>query len=73
MKKDIYFDYYFIDVKMVDGLIVKMCLIWGKEGDIMLLEIDLFVYLVWNGGIICLMDQGGCVLKFKNKYVGLGF
>lgn len=33
MKKDIYLDYYFIDVKMIDGIVVKMCFIWGVEGD----------------------------------------
>lgn len=73
MKVEIYFDYYFIIVKMIDGIIYDVCLIWGKEGDVMLLDIDFSVYLVWIGGLVKLMDIGGCVLKFKNKYVGLGF
>lgn len=27
----------------------------------------------WNGGTSRLMDTGGRVSKFKNKYAGLGF
>ena len=73
MKKDTHPDYHFIDVKMTDGTIVKMRSTWGKEGETMALDIDPSVHPAWTGGGARLMDAGGRVSKFKNKYAGLGF
>ena len=65
MKKDTHPDYHFIDVKMTDGTVVKM-----KS---LSLDIDPTVHPAWTGGSSRLMDAGGRVSKFKNKYAGLGF
>ena len=46
---------------------------WGKEGDQMALDIDPLAHPAWTGGSAKLMDTGGRVSKFKNKYAGLGF
>lgn len=73
MRKGIHPDYHFIDVKMVDGTVVKMKSTWGKEGDTMSLDIDPTSHPAWTGGGTKLMDTGGRVSKFKNKYAGLGF
>ena len=73
MKKDIHPDYHFITVKMTDGTEVQMKSTWGKEGDTMSLDIDPSVHPAWTGGGTHLMDAGGRVSKFKNKYAGLGF
>ncbi|OUD10252.1 50S ribosomal protein L31 [Marivivens niveibacter] len=73
MKKDIHPDYHFIEVKMTDGSTVVMKSTWGKEGEMLALDIDPSVHPAWNGGSSRLMDQGGRVSKFKNKYAGLGF
>ena len=73
MKKDIHPDYHVIDVKMTDGTIVQMRSTYGKEGDTLSLDIDPSVHPAWTGGSSCLMDAGGRVSKFKNKYAGLGF
>ncbi|MCG3266844.1 50S ribosomal protein L31 [Yoonia sp. I 8.24] len=73
MKKDIHPDYHMIEVKMTDGSVVQMKSTWGKEGDQMALDIDPSVHPAWNGGSTRLMDAGGRVSKFKNKYAGLGF
>ncbi|WP_438986196.1 50S ribosomal protein L31 [Marivivens donghaensis] len=73
MKKGIHPDYHFIEVKMTDGTVLTMRSTWGKEGDTMALDIDPTVHPAWTGGTSRLLDQGGRVSKFKNKYAGLGF
>ncbi|EYD77950.1 LSU ribosomal protein L31p [Rubellimicrobium mesophilum DSM 19309] len=73
MKSGIHPDYHLIDVKMTDGTVVQMKTTWGKEGDTMNLEIDPLSHPAWTGGGTRLMDTGGRVSKFKNKYAGLGF
>lgn len=73
MKKEIHPDYHSITVKMTDGTELQMKSTWGKEGDTMTLDIDPTVHPAWTGGGTRLMDSGGRVSKFKNKYAGLGF
>jgi large subunit ribosomal protein L31 len=73
MKNGTHPDYHMINVKLVDGTIVQMKSTWGKEGDTMALDIDPSVHPAWTGGSARLMDTGGRVSKFKNKYAGLGF
>ncbi len=73
MKKDTHPDYHFIDVKMINGDIVKMRSTWGSEGDQLALDIDPSAHPAWTGGNAKLMDTGGRVSKFKKKYEGLGF
>ncbi|MDI3336559.1 50S ribosomal protein L31 [Defluviimonas aestuarii] len=73
MKKDIHPDYHMIEVKLTDGSTFQVRSTWGKEGDSMSLDIDPSVHPAWTGGSAKLMDTGGRVSKFKNKYAGLGF
>ena len=73
MRKEIHPDYHMINVKMTDGTIFQVRSTWGKEGDQMALEIDPSAHPAWTGGSQRLMDTGGRVSKFKNKYAGLGF
>ncbi|MTH64694.1 50S ribosomal protein L31 [Paracoccus shanxieyensis] len=73
MKAEIHPDYHFITVKMTDGTTYDVRSTWGKEGDVMSLDIDPSVHPAWTGGSAKLMDTGGRVSKFKNKYAGLGF
>lgn len=73
MKQGIHPEYHLIDVKLTDGSVVKMKSTWGAEGDTLSLEIDPLAHPAWTGGSQRLMDTGGRVSKFKNKYAGLGF
>ncbi len=73
MRKDIHPDYHVIDVKLTDGTIVQMRSTYGAEGDSLSLDVDPSVHPAWTGGGTRLMDTGGRVSKFKNKYAGLGF
>ena len=72
MRKDIHPDYHMIDVKMTNGTVVQMKSTWGAEGDQLALEIDPSNHPAWVGGGVKLLDTGGRVSKFKNKYAGLG-
>ena len=73
MKADTHPNYHFITVKMTDGTEYLTKSTWGKEGDTMSLDIDPLAHPAWTGGSAKLMDTGGRVSKFKNKYAGLGF
>jgi large subunit ribosomal protein L31 len=73
MKTDTHPDYHLINVRMTDGTIFQMKSTWGAEGDQLALDIDPTVHPAWTGGGGRLLDTGGRVSKFKNKYAGLGF
>ncbi|MGY6697642.1 MAG: 50S ribosomal protein L31 [Roseinatronobacter sp.] len=73
MKSEVHPDYHLINVKMTDGTVVQMKSTWGAEGDTLSLDIDPSVHPAWTGSTGRLMDTGGRVSKFKNKYAGLGF
>jgi large subunit ribosomal protein L31 len=73
MKSGIHTDYHTITVKMTDGTTFETKTTWGKAGDQMALDIDPLAHPAWTGGSAKLMDTGGRVSKFKNKYAGLGF
>ena len=73
MKQGTHPEYHFITVKMTDGSTYQTRSTWGKEGDTLSLDIDPTVHPAWTGGSAKLLDTGGRVSKFKNKYAGLGF
>ncbi len=73
MRSGIHPEYHLIDVRMTDGTMIQMKTTWGKEGDTMNLEIDPLSHPAWTGGGTRILDTGGRVSKFKNKYAGLGF
>jgi large subunit ribosomal protein L31 len=73
MRKEIHPDYHMIEVKLTDGSTYQVRSTWGAEGDTLSLDIDPSVHPAWTGGNAKLMDTGGRVSKFKNKYAGLGF
>jgi len=73
MKQGIHPEYHFINVKMTDGSVFRTRTTWGKAEDTMSLDIDPLSHPAWTGQTAKLMDTGGRVSKFKNKYAGLGF
>jgi len=73
MKDGIHPNYHIVNVKLLDGTVVQMKTTWGSEGDTLSLDIDPSVHPAWTGGSTRLMDTGGKVSRFKNKYAGLGF
>jgi large subunit ribosomal protein L31 len=72
MKADIHPDYHTIKVVMTDGTEYSTRSTWGKEGDTMNLDIDPLSHPAWTGGNQNLLDRGGRVSKFKNRFGNLG-
>ena len=68
MKDGIHPDYHMIDVKMTDGSVFQTKTTWGKEGDQMALDIDPLAHPAWTGGQQTLLDRGGRVSKFNQKF-----
>ena len=73
MKKELHPDYHMFTVKLTDGSTYETRSTYGSEGDVLTLDIDPSAHPAWTGGNSKLMDTGGRVSKFKNKYAGLGF
>ena len=71
MKSDIHPDYHFIKVVMTDGTEYTTRSTYGKDGDTMQLDIDPRTHPAWTGGTQQLLDRGGRVSRFKNKFGGL--
>ncbi len=71
MKKGIHPDYHEINVVMTDGFSFKTKTTWGKEGDTMKLDIDSRSHPAWTG-VRQLIDTGGQLAKFKNRYQSFG-
>jgi large subunit ribosomal protein L31 len=68
MKQGIHPDYHMINVVMTDGTTFKTRTTWGKEGDTMNLDIDPKSHPAWTGGQQTLLDRGGRVSKFNQKF-----
>jgi len=45
---------------------------YGKEGDTLNLDIDPTSHPAWTGGSQQLLDRGGRISKFKDKFKGFG-
>ena len=70
MKQDIHPDYHTIKVVMTDGSEFTTRSTWGKEGDVMHLDIDPKSHPAWTGGQQHLIDRGGRVSRFQKKFSG---
>jgi large subunit ribosomal protein L31 len=70
MKSDGHPDYHFITIQMTDGTTYRTRSTYGKSGDKLTLDIDPKVHPAWTGGQQTLMDRGGRVSKFNEKFAG---
>ena len=68
MREKIHPDYHEITIERTDGSTYKTRSTWGKAGDTMKLEIDPLSHPAWNLGSGKMVDSGGRVARFKNKY-----
>lgn len=71
MKADIHPDYHEITIVQSDGTEFKTRSTWGKEGDVMRLEIDPLTHPAWTGQHR-IVDSGGQVARFNKRFAGLG-
>ena len=70
MKKDIHPDYHRVKVVMTDGTEYWTRSTYGSDGDTLTLDIDPRTHPAWTGGQQHLLDRGGRLSRFKNKYGG---
>ena len=71
MKADIHPEYHEITIEMTDGTTYKTRSTWGKEGDVLKLEIDPKSHPAWTG-VHRLVDSGGQVAKFNKRFESFG-
>ena len=71
MKKDIHPDYHPVTVVMTDGseYVTRSCA--GGAGERIALDIDPRTHPAWTGGQQTLLDRGGRISRFKNKFKGI--
>ena len=70
MRKKIHPNYHKIKVVMTDGSEFETMSTWGKEGDILKLDIDSKSHPAWIGGSQKILDKGR-VNKFNLKFGNL--
>jgi len=66
MKQGIHPDYHTITVVMTDGTKYETRSTWGKEGDVLQLDVDPKTHPAWVGGIN--LRKTGQLEKFENKF-----
>ena len=71
MKEGIHPDYHEITYVMTDGSEFKTRSTMGKPGDKIRLEIDPKSHPAWTG-VQRLVDTGGQISKFNNKFAAFG-
>src|SRR5215475_73602 len=70
MKQDIHPGYHTIKVVMTDGSEFTTRSAWGKEGDVLHLDIDPKSHPAWTGSQQQLVDRGGRLSRFQKKFSG---
>lgn len=70
MKSEGHPDYHFITVHMTDGTTYRTRSTYGKDGGDLHLEIDSKSHPAWTGGNQTMLDRGGRVSRFNDKFGG---
>ena len=64
-KKEIHPDYHIIKVQLTDGSVFETRSTYGKEGDLLKLDIDPKSHPAWTGEASKMLDSDGQVAKFQ--------
>ena len=70
-KAGIHPDYHTITVVMTDGSRFETRSTYGKEGDVMTLDVDPKTHPAWVGGVH--MRKTGRLESFNNRFAGINF
>ena len=68
MKKGIHPSYHFVTVQLNDGSTYKTRTTWGEEGQKLTLDIDPSTLPAWTGGQQHLIDRGGRLSRFNQRF-----
>lgn len=69
MKKNIHPNYHTVKIVMTDGTEFETRSTYGKEGEVIRLDIDPLSHPAWTG-VHRLIDSGGQLAKFNKKFAG---
>lgn len=69
MKKEIHPDYHTIKVVMTDGKEYEIGSTYGKEGDVIKLDVDPLTHPAWQGGVARVVEKGQ-LDKFTKRFGG---
>jgi large subunit ribosomal protein L31 len=72
MKAEGHPDYHFITVVLNDGTKYLTRSTYGRDGDVLTLDIDPTTHPAWTGAGQQIMDRAGRVSKFNKKFEGVG-
>ena len=67
MKAETHPDYHEITVQMTDGSTYTTRSTWGKEGDVLKLDVDPLTHPAWQGGTGRVIEKGQ-LDKFESRY-----
>ena len=67
MKANTHPNYHEIKVVMTDGTEYSTRSTWGKEGDVMKLDIDSLSHPAWRGGVTKILEKGQ-LSKFEKRF-----
>lgn len=67
MKAEIHPDYHEITVVMTDGTEYKTRSTWGKEGDVLKLDVDRLSHPAWTDGATRVVEKGQ-LSKFEKRF-----
>jgi len=70
MKQNIHPDYHMIKVVLTNGTEYMTRSTYGEAGATLNLDIDPSTHPAWTGGNQTLLDRGGRVSRFNNKFKG---
>jgi large subunit ribosomal protein L31 len=73
MKADTHPNYHFVKIVMTDGTEFMTRSTYGKDGDVLTLDIDPKSHPAWTGGQQQLTDRGGRVSRFAKKFGEMKF
>lgn len=68
MKENIHPDYHTIKVVMTDGTEFETRSTYGKEGDVLRLDVDPKSHPAWNKGGAYVNENAGQIDKFKKRF-----
>lgn len=71
MKANIHPDYHEVTVVMTDGKEYKTRSTYGKEGDVLRLDVDPLTHPAWQGGTGKVVEKGQ-LDKFQSRYGNFG-
>ena len=67
MKKEIHPKYHKIEIQLTDGSKFQTRSTYGKEGEILKLDIDPLSHPAWTGENSKMLDSDGQVAKFQKR------